>query len=88
MEQLVQVLAAGTSDNPQSVRQAEKELEAWQGVSGYHAALQDVYLNEDLPYNVRYLAILTLKNGVNRYWRKSSPRLYVLKMVVRRVASN
>ncbi|KAL1596656.1 hypothetical protein SLS60_009304 [Paraconiothyrium brasiliense] len=31
-----------------------------------------VFLDKSLPYEVRYLAIIQLKNGIDKYWRKTA----------------
>src|SRR5258706_96636 len=34
--------------------------------------VQAAYLDKSLPTEIRYLAIIQLKNGVDKYWRKSA----------------
>lgn len=51
--------------------EAEAQLKKWESEPGYHYALQDVYLNIELPMHVRWLAIICFKNGVEKYWRPS-----------------
>lgn len=34
--------------------------------------MQTAYLNKSLPLEVRYLAIIQLKNGIDKYWRKTA----------------
>jgi hypothetical protein len=36
--------------------------------------LQAVFLDKSLPYEVRYLAIIQLKNGIDKYWRKTAQK--------------
>jgi len=36
------------------------------------SALQAVYLDKSLPSEIRYLAIIQLKNGIDKYWRKTA----------------
>ena len=45
-----------------------------EAVKGYYSGLQTVYLDVSLPFRVRYLAIITLKNGVDKYWRNSAQK--------------
>jgi len=40
--------------------------------SGFYSTLQAVYLDKSLPTEIRYLAIIQLKNGIDKYWRKSA----------------
>ena len=35
---------------------------------------QAVFLDKSLPYEVRYLAIIQLKNGIDKYWRKTAQK--------------
>jgi hypothetical protein len=37
-------------------------------------ALQTVFLDQSLPLEVRYLAIIQLKNGIDKYWRKTATK--------------
>jgi len=39
---------------------------------GFYSTLQAVYLDKSLPTEIRYLAIIQLKNGIDKYWRKSA----------------
>ena len=34
--------------------------------------MQAVYLDKTLPSEIRYLAIIQLKNGIDKYWRKTA----------------
>lgn len=34
--------------------------------------MQSVFTDTSLPTEIRYLAIIQLKNGVDKYWRKTS----------------
>lgn len=36
--------------------------------------LQDIFVDYSLPNEVRYLSIIQLKNGVDKYWRKTAPK--------------
>ena len=40
--------------------------------SAYRPVLQTVFLDKSLPLEVRYLAIIQLKNGIDKYWRKTA----------------
>lgn len=43
----------------------------WQPWS-YRCLCQSAYINLSLPTEVRYLAIIQLRNGIDKYWRKSA----------------
>lgn len=49
-----------------------KQLEAWHKVEGYHSTLQDLFLQQTLPPELRLVALLGLKNGVEKHWRRGS----------------
>lgn len=51
--------------------QAEAQLKQWEIQPGYHYLLQLVYLDTGLPLQVRWLAIICFKNGIEKYWRSS-----------------
>jgi hypothetical protein len=34
------------------------------------SSLQDVFVDKALPLDIRYLAVIQLKNGIDKYWRK------------------
>jgi hypothetical protein len=36
--------------------------------------VQDVFLDHSVPPEVRYLAIIQLKNGIDKYWRKTATK--------------
>lgn len=40
----------------------------------YIDTLQSVFLDHSLPLEVRYLAIIQLKNGIDKYWRKTATK--------------
>lgn len=40
----------------------------------YAHAVQDVFLDHSVPPEVRYLSIIQLKNGIDKYWRKTATK--------------
>ena len=36
--------------------------------------LQDLFIDQSLPLDIRYLAVIQLKNGIDKYWRKTATR--------------
>ncbi len=71
-ENLVSVLTfASKSERSLEQQNAESQLKSWEIVPGYHYLLQEVYLNTDLPLQIRWLAIICFKNGVDKYWKSS-----------------
>ncbi|CUM63043.1 uncharacterized protein PRCAT00000606001 [Priceomyces carsonii] len=73
-DNLVNVInVANGSERNLDQKRAESQLKLWESERGYHYLLQDVYLAVDLPLQVRWLAIICFKNGIDKYWRSSRP---------------
>ena len=47
-------------------------LQLWELEANYHSTLQQIYLNTNNDVKIRHLAIISLKNGIGKYWRKSA----------------
>ncbi|KAF2090076.1 ARM repeat-containing protein [Saccharata proteae CBS 121410] len=69
---LFHVLQSAASSNMQQVQTATKQLQYWETTKGFYPLLQTAFIEKSLPLEVRYLAIIQLKNGIDRYWRKTS----------------
>jgi hypothetical protein len=72
LEQLMAVLGDATSLDTVKRTKAMDTLSIWEKQQGFHAALQRIYCDGSNPQKVRSLAIICLKNGVGKYWRKSA----------------
>ncbi|XP_065567259.1 importin-11-like [Artemia franciscana] len=70
---VLKVLEAGVSQNPVFLKQAETTLKEWEVMPGFYSHIFEVISNRNLDVSVRWLAAVTLKNGIERYWRKSAP---------------
>ncbi|ODV68491.1 ARM repeat-containing protein [Hyphopichia burtonii NRRL Y-1933] len=69
---VLNVLAvANESERNGKQQEAESQLKSWEIQPGYHYILQDIYLNTELPLQMRWLAIICFKNGIEKYWRAS-----------------
>ncbi|OJJ47682.1 hypothetical protein ASPZODRAFT_63665 [Penicilliopsis zonata CBS 506.65] len=64
------VLAASSSQH--QVQTGTQQLQNWETQPGYYSSLQDIFLDYSVPGEVRYLAIIQLKNGIDKYWRKTA----------------
>jgi hypothetical protein len=64
---LVRSLAIGSSGgaNTQALQTITKQLQEWENQSSYFVELQSIFINQGLPYEVRYLAILQLLQAVS-----------------------
>ncbi|KAF2093794.1 ARM repeat-containing protein [Rhizodiscina lignyota] len=69
---LYNVLVSASSSDPNQIQTGTKQLQQWETQKGYYSLLQAVFLDKSLPLEVRYLAIIQLKNGIDKYWRKTA----------------
>ncbi|KAF2766839.1 ARM repeat-containing protein [Teratosphaeria nubilosa] len=69
---LVNTLRSASSSDLTQIQTGTKQLQSWEKSPGYYSQLQSAYLSRDLPLELRYLAIIQLKNGVDKYWRKTA----------------
>ena len=60
--------AAGPDRGAEQIS-AEQQLKTWEICKGYHYFLQQAYNDISQPLPLRWLAVICLKNGVDRYWR-------------------
>lgn len=63
-------LQSATSQDPLVVKQAEQNLSRWEREPNFYSTIVNFYFNTQLEDQVRFMAILTLKNGVDKHWRK------------------
>lgn len=71
---LYHVLHAASSADPTQVQSGTKQLQAWERAPGFYPLLQTVFIDTSLPLPVRYLAVIQLKNGIDKYWRKTATK--------------
>lgn len=65
-------LEQASGGNSQLIQAASAQLSNWETHPGFYSALQDVYANLDYPQSIRFQAVIQLKNGIDKYWRKTS----------------
>ncbi|KAK3694902.1 armadillo-type protein [Podospora appendiculata] len=63
--------AATSSDNAQR-QSASQQLQVWETHPDFYPGLQTVFLDRSLHTPLRFLAIIILKNGIDKYWRHTS----------------
>lgn len=68
---LFETLSSATSQDPQLVKQAEQKLSAWEKEPNFYSTILNFYFNTSCEDRVRYMAMLTLKNGIDKHWRPS-----------------
>ncbi|KAF4070333.1 hypothetical protein AMELA_G00284210 [Ameiurus melas] len=70
---VLQVLSQASSQDSALLKPAEEQLRHWENQSGFYSILQSIFNNHVLDVNVRWLAVLYFKNGIDRYWRRGAP---------------
>ncbi|ORY55454.1 armadillo-type protein [Pseudomassariella vexata] len=70
LQELCRVLHSASTSHDHSQRQsAGQQLQSWEAHQDYYISLQSVFLDRVLPHEIRLLAIIQLKNGIDKYWR-------------------
>ncbi|KAA8644618.1 putative importin 11 [Aspergillus tanneri] len=72
LQNVLSALVLAASSTQQQVQTGTKQLQNWETQEKYYSFLQDVFLDYSVPAEVRYLSIIQLKNGIDKYWRKSA----------------
>ncbi|NXL38847.1 IPO11 protein, partial [Glaucidium brasilianum] len=70
---VLQVLTQATSQDTAVLKPAEEQLRQWETQPGFYSVLLNIFTNHTLDVNVRWLAVLYFKNGIDRYWRRVAP---------------
>lgn len=71
---LFQTLKNATSQDPNLIKQAEQNISTWEKEPNFYPTLLSFYSNNQVDDDVRYMAILTLKNGIDKHWRKTQAK--------------
>ncbi|KAK2594260.1 hypothetical protein QQS21_008039 [Conoideocrella luteorostrata] len=69
LENLCRALQSATSQEYAQRHAAGQQLSSWEQTTGYYSSLQGVYLDKSVPSDIRFLAVIQLKNGIDKYWR-------------------
>ncbi|XP_078074507.1 importin-11 isoform X3 [Mustelus asterias] len=70
---VLQTLTQAASQDTAVLKPAEEQLKQWETQPGFYSALLNIFTNHALDINVRWLAVLYFKNGIDRYWRRIAP---------------
>ncbi|XP_014473322.1 PREDICTED: importin-11 [Dinoponera quadriceps] len=70
---VIEVLQQAVSQDPNILKSAEQTLKQWETQQGFYIALYNVLSNHSLGIEVRWMAIVYLKIGVEKYWRVNAP---------------
>ncbi|TAQ85162.1 hypothetical protein B7494_g6515 [Chlorociboria aeruginascens] len=72
--QVLHALQSAGSSQQLSIQTGTQQLQTWETQPGYYTLLQAAYLDKSLPSEVRYLAVIQLKNGIDKYWRRGATK--------------
>ncbi|CAK1542031.1 unnamed protein product [Leptosia nina] len=70
---VLDTLNRATSQDTEILKPAEKKLKEWEIEPGFYSVLLNILSNHSVDINVRWLAVMCFKNGVDRYWRRNAP---------------
>ena len=71
-QNLYDVLARASSSNQHQIQTGTQQLQNWERKPGFYISLQSIFIDASVPFEVRYLAAIQLKNGTDKYWRKTA----------------
>lgn len=67
-----QALQLASSQDTVKLKQAEVKLAEWETEPGFYTTLHGVFTDPNADVNVRWMAAVYFKNGVDKYWRKNA----------------
>ncbi|ROT43622.1 ARM repeat-containing protein [Sodiomyces alkalinus F11] len=69
VQELCRALEAATSNDFAKRQAAGRQLASWEDQNGFYSSLQSVFLDQSIPTDIRFLAVIQLKNGIDKHWR-------------------
>ncbi|KAJ1865288.1 hypothetical protein LPJ73_000053 [Coemansia sp. RSA 2703] len=69
---VLSILEHASSQDPRQVALAEELLKDWEIKPMFHATAFDIFADRSLPMGVRWLAIISFKNNIDKYWKKTA----------------
>ncbi|XP_077291113.1 importin beta11 isoform X2 [Arctopsyche grandis] len=70
---VLDTLHRASNQDVEILKPAASKLSEWETERGFYPVLLSIFSNHSIDSNVRWLAAVTFKNGVDRYWRKNAP---------------
>ncbi|XP_076251460.1 importin beta11 [Rhynchophorus ferrugineus] len=70
---VLDVLHRASSQDPAILKPAESKLMEWETEAGFYTILNNIISNHALDVTVRWIGVLYMKNGIDKYWRKNVP---------------
>lgn len=71
---VLETLARAASQQVADLKVAESQLAEWETKPGFYSTLLRIIANHQVDHTVRFMAVLSFKNGVERYWRRMAPK--------------
>ena len=69
---LLEALKQASSPHPELRAAGDALLSQWQHQPSFFSSLLTLYASSAYDHKLRSLAIIYLKNGIDKYWRKSA----------------
>ncbi|KAJ2756524.1 hypothetical protein GGI19_000798 [Coemansia pectinata] len=71
-QSIIEVLENATSQDPACMARADDNLRIWETRPQFHAILFSIFADRTLSMPARLMAIITFKNGIDKYWKKTA----------------
>lgn len=71
-QEVLTTLSRAYGGGQQNLQVASEQLTNWEKQRGYYSILQDIYGDLNIDQNLRFQAVIQLKNGIDKHWRKTS----------------
>ncbi|KAK2150064.1 hypothetical protein LSH36_425g01002 [Paralvinella palmiformis] len=69
---VLDALRRACSQDASVLHSAEEQLKTWETQPGFYTVLVMLFSDHNIEPNVRWLAVLYFKNGIERYWRRNA----------------
>lgn len=71
MDELFITLQNASSQDVNLVKKAEHNLAIFEKEQNFFTTVLNFYFNQQLDVSTRYISLLIVKNGIDKYWRKT-----------------
>lgn len=69
--ELFETLKLACNQDPGLMKIAEHKLGCWEKEPNYYTTLLGFFSNYQLDESIRLMAMISFKNGIDKYWRKN-----------------
>lgn len=73
-EAVVEALYLACSQDPTQVKIAEQKYSEWSTQPGFYSTICQITANSTVDINCRLMALIWMKNAVNKFWRPNLPK--------------